>query len=183
MPNGVPASIVTMLSAKYKVIHYNSKFLLPVNFVCYVCTDHITPDIKVHGANMGPTWVLSASDGPHISPMNLAIRDFIQNGWCDPHCSRLVVTVLCSLHVNIWGRVFYYHKILWESGLVGVISHLTLLWLNSKPSDVLLLCFCLTNSLRIHISITHVLQTKGLSGNKNTKNLVIHTISLNHNQW
>ena len=23
------------------------------------------PDSKVHGANMGPTWVLSAPDGPH----------------------------------------------------------------------------------------------------------------------
>ena len=23
---------------------------------------------------MGPTWVLSAPDGPHIGPMNLAIR-------------------------------------------------------------------------------------------------------------
>ena len=32
------------------------------------------PDSKVHGANMGPTWVLSAPDGPHVSPMNLAIR-------------------------------------------------------------------------------------------------------------
>ena len=34
-----------------------------------------TPDSKVHGANMGPTWVLSAPDGPHVGPMNLAIRD------------------------------------------------------------------------------------------------------------
>ena len=34
------------------------------------------PDSKVHGANMGPTWVLSAPDGPHIGPMNLAIRDW-----------------------------------------------------------------------------------------------------------
>ena len=33
------------------------------------------PDNKVHGANMGPTWVLSAPDGPHVGPMNLAIRD------------------------------------------------------------------------------------------------------------
>ena len=33
------------------------------------------PDSKVHGANMGPTWVLSAPDGPHVCPMNLAIRD------------------------------------------------------------------------------------------------------------
>ena len=32
------------------------------------------PDGKVHGANMGPTWVLSAPDGPHVGPMNLAIR-------------------------------------------------------------------------------------------------------------
>ena len=33
-----------------------------------------SPDSKVHGANMGPTWVLSAPDGPHVGPMNLAIR-------------------------------------------------------------------------------------------------------------
>ena len=28
---------------------------------------------KFMGANMGPTWVLSATDGPHVGPMNLAI--------------------------------------------------------------------------------------------------------------
>ena len=33
------------------------------------------PDSKVHGANMEPIWVLSAPDGPHVGPMNLAIRD------------------------------------------------------------------------------------------------------------
>ena len=32
-------------------------------------------DSNVHGANMGPTWVLSAPDGPHVGPINLAIRD------------------------------------------------------------------------------------------------------------
>ena len=32
------------------------------------------PDSKIHGANMGPTRVLSAPDGPHAHPMNLAIR-------------------------------------------------------------------------------------------------------------
>ena len=40
--------------------------------------DYITvliPNSKVHGANMGPTWVLSAADGPHVGPMNLTIRD------------------------------------------------------------------------------------------------------------
>ena len=32
-------------------------------------------DRKVHGAHMGPTWVLSAPDGPYVGPMNFAIRD------------------------------------------------------------------------------------------------------------
>ena len=35
--------------------------------------EHV-PDSKVHGTNIGPTWVLSALDGPHVGPMNLAIR-------------------------------------------------------------------------------------------------------------
>ena len=34
----------------------------------------VYPDSKVHGANMGPTWVLSAPDGPHVVPINLAIK-------------------------------------------------------------------------------------------------------------
>ena len=31
------------------------------------------PDSKVHGANMGPTWVLPAPGGPHVGPINFAI--------------------------------------------------------------------------------------------------------------
>ena len=31
------------------------------------------PESKVHGTNMGPTWVLLAPDGPHVGPMNLAL--------------------------------------------------------------------------------------------------------------
>ena len=36
-----------------------------------------TPDSKLYGANMGPTWVLSAPDGPHGGPTNLAIWDLM----------------------------------------------------------------------------------------------------------
>ena len=36
---------------------------------------HATPDSKVHGDNMGPTWVLSAPGGPHVGLMNRAIWD------------------------------------------------------------------------------------------------------------
>ena len=34
-------------------------------------------DSKVHGANMGPIWVLPAPDGPHVGPMNLFIRGIV----------------------------------------------------------------------------------------------------------
>ena len=37
------------------------------------------PDSKVHGANMGPTWVLSAPDRPHVGPMNRAIREVLDS--------------------------------------------------------------------------------------------------------
>ena len=40
-----------------------------------------TPDSKVYWANMGPTWVLSAPGGPHVGPMNLAIRDRMARPW------------------------------------------------------------------------------------------------------
>ena len=35
------------------------------------------PDSNVHWAYMGPIWVLSAPDGPHVGPMNCAIWDFL----------------------------------------------------------------------------------------------------------
>ena len=40
------------------------------------CIQTIT-DNKVHGANMVPTWVLSAPDGPHVGPLNLALRGLL----------------------------------------------------------------------------------------------------------
>ena len=42
--------------------------------VCYLSGTRIIPGSKVLGANSGPTWVLSALDGPHAVPMNLDIR-------------------------------------------------------------------------------------------------------------
>ena len=40
----------------------------------------VYPDSKVHGVNMWPTWVLSAPDGPHVGPINLAIRVYASLG-------------------------------------------------------------------------------------------------------
>ena len=46
------------------------------------------PDSKVHGANMGPTWALSVPGGPHVGPMNLAIRVYLNvlSANLRPHC-------------------------------------------------------------------------------------------------
>ena len=40
------------------------------------------PDSKVHGANMGPIWGRQDPGGPHVGPMNLAIRDNVVWVWC-----------------------------------------------------------------------------------------------------
>ena len=44
--------------------------------------NHLTwlnnPDSKVHMANMGLTWVLSAPGGSHIGPINFAIREHFE---------------------------------------------------------------------------------------------------------
>ena len=34
-----------------------------------------TPDSKIHGANVGPTWGRQDPGGPHVGHMNLAIWD------------------------------------------------------------------------------------------------------------
>ena len=39
------------------------------------------PDSKVHGANIGPTSVLSTPVGPNVGPMNLAIRVMLVRDW------------------------------------------------------------------------------------------------------
>ena len=52
------------------------------------------PDSIVHGTNMGPTWVLSAPDEPHVGPINLAIWDRKHHSkdalWRCVHCLRSV---------------------------------------------------------------------------------------------
>ena len=73
---------------------------------------HNIPDSKVHGGNIGPTWVLSAPGGPHVGPMNLAILDIhiflcfvwfwlIVSSWIDLHTS-------CRLTSLEQGQQYYY---------------------------------------------------------------------------
>ena len=98
-------------------------FGLREHYKLHVTTDSITtfigdyPNSKVHGANMGPIWVLWAPDGPHVGPMNLAIWVLLwmvsliilsryQHGLLD-HCWTQYVLWLsildwCSRHEGEW---------------------------------------------------------------------------------
>ena len=50
------------------------------------------PDSKVHGANMGPTWLLSAPDGPHV-PCHQGVKNnvLIIDLLLQPHTSESTV--------------------------------------------------------------------------------------------
>ena len=80
-------------------------------------------DSNVHGANMGPTWVLSAPDGPHVGPMNLAIRVVAQEG---------TSFLMCQFENNVSKWLLYTAGIIWK--------------LPSKMLIVVTMANCLSNS-------------------------------------
>ena len=65
-----PERSLSLITHSLTFLHrfHRLMFPIPPNFQIH------SPDSKVHGANMGPTWVLSAPDGSHVGPMNLVIR-------------------------------------------------------------------------------------------------------------
>ena len=67
------------------------------------------PDSKVHGANMGPTWVLSAPDGPHVGSMNLAIRGASCLLWFVLVCLWWILPI--AIKVTSYARGSSYHRI------------------------------------------------------------------------
>ena len=86
---------------------------------------NLFPDSKGHWANMGTTWVLLAPDGPHVGPMNLAIR---------------VVN-----HRGAWSRTLYISKERTMYCAATNLGHAGLLLLQYIPRNIhtvfALLCF------------------------------------------
>ena len=73
----------------------------------------IAPDSMVHGANMGLTWVLSAPDGPHVGPMNLAIRGWSYIIRIPAHGEILAaLRVLCTTKSSIITGAIYHMMML-----------------------------------------------------------------------
>ena len=63
--------------------HKRHPIVLPDRAVCGV------PDSKVHGANIGPIWGRQDPGGPHVGPMNLAIRDVL--------CASIICFIPCTV--------------------------------------------------------------------------------------
>ena len=94
------------------------------------------PDSKVHGANMGPNWVLSAPAG--VGPMNLAIRVSIHNkNWrCESASAMLYPPLQRS----------------WKRGILVSPCPSVRLWTESCP-----LCI-FNNTHRIHFIFAHLIK-------------------------
>ena len=73
------------------------------------------PDSKVHGTNMGPTWVLSAPDGPHVGPMNLVIG-VMQSDRCSmPVKTRLALRLRYTDSDWLWTTSHKAYMIRWQA--------------------------------------------------------------------
>ena len=97
---------------------------------------HTFPDNKVHGTNMGPTWVLSAPDGPPtLAPWNLL------SGLCGMHECNYITAILLSLH---------------SLPVVQVIKH--------KPYNTTVLCLKCINGLP-SVYIAHTVLSSFLKSN------------------
>ena len=62
---------------------------------------------KVHGSNMGSTWVLSAPDGPHVGPMNLLIRVCCY--------SSSYISILLSTAAGFSTKLYFSPPLIWPS--------------------------------------------------------------------
>ena len=72
-----------MDKSNYRMLQKHSTSILHNIILCMRKPIHFNAylDSKVHGANVRPTWVLSAPGGPHVGPMNLAIWVCFQVKW------------------------------------------------------------------------------------------------------
>ena len=82
-------------------------------YYCLFACLYRIPDGKNNGANMEPTWVLSAPDVPHVGPMNLAIRVILS----------IQYTPMISSFVFATGKCVYSHQ-----------GPLLLTWLEFTPA-------------------------------------------------
>ena len=106
-----------------------------------------SPDNKVHGANIGPTWVLSVPGGPHVGPMTIAIWETaeileIVACWCIMTTFKADLILLTHCWFSWFGHSLYY----WDKSILGVPA---LLWefMKGIASISTSECWCILTTL------------------------------------
>ena len=115
-----------MLSCGYRNPHYKPKtvwHLSQVNngnsYTNAMLSSY--PHSKVHGANMEPTWVLSAPDGPRVGPMKIADR--VVNTVPGVSAAKVGMNLICNKQV-----AYVLPRRIWWMEEIGLIIPTTELW-------------------------------------------------------
>ena len=104
-------------------------------FYCIIVGLHRNwPDNKVHGANMGPTWVLPAPDGPHVGHINLTIKVILLKLTSIGHSTRLKSTLWPAL-VEVFSSTCPQHHGYWVC--TWARDKYPCNWSNSKSVDLI----------------------------------------------
>ena len=115
---------------------------------------------------MGPTWVLSAPDGPHVGPMNLAIRVH----------RRFQDKILCSV-TNLVYCIVEISDTPFSMPNVGIIRRLrNKLWINENVQNFIWkrsgwILYFVTDP-RIRLIQTRALDDRGMEWNTNYPSII-----------
>ena len=137
-----------------------------IRYTCMCFVGTVNPDSIIHGTNMGPAWVLTAPGGPHVAPMNLALRgDKLIYGTtafcCKSVCDKTIASMINGIYgnnqvtISNWKR---HHPRLYDFQILCSIQKTSSCGLLSMADDKLmnvsdnLLHFKML-SIRKHISI------------------------------
>ena len=79
---------------------------------------------KFIGANMGSIWVLSAPDGPHVGPMNFAIRETEPRSYTGANSARTSADIMLHTQIN--------HSLIKKTKLLSYQYFPIIRWRHSK---------------------------------------------------
>ena len=95
---------------------------------------HAFPESKVHGVNMGPIWGRQDPGGPHVDPMNLAIRVLTTHCCNNPlpcyrRCYRRgILHYWCQWKMNVWSISTCKIWMRWKNPFGRAVSLITWWW-------------------------------------------------------
>ena len=89
-----------VFGTKWHRFHYCCNLWWVQPLYCINTLDYLSTQIAKY---MGPTWVLSAPDGPHVGPMNLAIREQAVDHYTNMSCDKTLLRVEFSWKItSVW---------------------------------------------------------------------------------